>query len=68
MACYLEGLGHEVVVADTNFAPMYAIRSRRFVLCLRRLRFASPEPPKMESRRRGIPCLFRLPTVSAELY
>jgi transposase len=29
VARYLEGLGHEVVVADTNFAPMYATRSRR---------------------------------------
>jgi len=25
----LEGLGHEVVVADPNFAPMYATRSRK---------------------------------------
>jgi transposase len=25
----LEGLGHEVIVADPNFAPMYAQRSRR---------------------------------------
>jgi transposase len=25
----LEGLGHEVVVADPNFAPMYSTRSRR---------------------------------------
>ena len=25
----LEGLGHEVVVADPNYAPMYATRSRR---------------------------------------
>jgi transposase len=25
----LEGMGHEVVVADPNFAPMYASRSRR---------------------------------------
>jgi transposase len=25
----LESLGHEVVVADTNFAPMYATRSRK---------------------------------------
>ena len=25
----LEGLGHEVIVADPNFAPMYATRSRR---------------------------------------
>ncbi|HYO54955.1 IS110 family transposase [Archangium sp.] len=29
VARYLEGLGHEVVVADPNFAPMYATRSRR---------------------------------------
>ena len=29
VARFLEGLGHEVVVADTNFAPMYATRSRR---------------------------------------
>jgi transposase len=25
----LEGLGHQVIVADPNFAPMYATRSRR---------------------------------------
>jgi transposase len=25
----LEGLGHEVIVADPNFAPMYAIRARK---------------------------------------
>jgi len=29
VARYLEQLGHEVVVADPNFAPMYATRSRR---------------------------------------
>ncbi|MCA1628441.1 MAG: IS110 family transposase [Acidobacteria bacterium] len=29
VARYLEELGHEVVVADPNFAPMYATRSRR---------------------------------------
>jgi transposase len=29
VARFLEGLGHEVVVADTNFSPMYATRSRR---------------------------------------
>lgn len=29
VARLLEGLGHEVVVADPNFAPMYAQRSRR---------------------------------------
>lgn len=29
VARHLESLGHEVVVADPNFAPMYATRSRR---------------------------------------
>lgn len=29
VARYVEELGHEVVVADTNFAPTYATRSRR---------------------------------------
>jgi transposase len=29
VARHLEGLGHEVVIADTNFAPMYATRSRK---------------------------------------
>ena len=29
VARHLEHLGHEVVVADPNFAPMYATRSRR---------------------------------------
>ena len=29
VACCLEALGHEVVVADPNFALMYATRSRR---------------------------------------
>jgi transposase len=29
VARHLEGLGHEVVVADPNYAPMYATRSRR---------------------------------------
>ncbi len=29
VARHLEGLGHEVLVADPNFAPMYATRSRR---------------------------------------
>jgi transposase len=26
VACHLEQLGHEVIVADPNFAPMYATR------------------------------------------
>lgn len=29
VAAYLEGLGHEVIVADPNFAPMYATLSRK---------------------------------------
>ena len=29
MARCLEGLGHEVIVADPNFAPMYATRTRK---------------------------------------
>ena len=29
VACHLEFLGHEVIVADPNYAPMYATRSRR---------------------------------------
>lgn len=29
VACYLETLGHEVIVADPNFAPMYATRDKR---------------------------------------
>lgn len=28
VAAYLEGLGHEVIVADPNYAPMYGQRSR----------------------------------------
>ena len=29
MAQHLEVLGHEVIVADPNYAPMYATRARR---------------------------------------
>jgi len=29
VAQHLEGLEHEVIVADPNYAPMYATRSRR---------------------------------------
>ena len=29
VARHLESLGHEVIVADPNFAPMYSSRSRR---------------------------------------
>ena len=29
VARHLEGLGHEVIVADPNYAPMYATRAHR---------------------------------------
>ncbi len=29
VACHLEALGHEVIVADPNFAPMYATRGKK---------------------------------------
>lgn len=29
VACHLESMGHEVIVADPNYAPMYASRSRK---------------------------------------
>jgi transposase len=29
VACHLEELGHEVIVADPNFAPMYATRDKK---------------------------------------
>ena len=29
VACHLEALGHEVIVADPNFAPMYATRTKK---------------------------------------
>jgi transposase len=29
VACHLEGLGHEVVIADPNYAPMYGHRTRQ---------------------------------------
>ena len=29
VACHLEDLGHEVIVADPNFAPMYATRDKK---------------------------------------
>jgi transposase len=35
VACHLESLGHEVVVADPNYAPMYGGRSRRIKTDLR---------------------------------
>lgn len=35
VACHLEHLGHEVIVADPNYAPMYGGRSRRIKTDLR---------------------------------
>jgi transposase len=35
VAEHLEGLGHEVIVADPNYAPMYGMRSRRIKTDLR---------------------------------
>ena len=35
VACHLEGLGQEVIVADPNYAPMYGGRSRRIKTDLR---------------------------------
>lgn len=35
VACHLESLGHEVIVADPNYAPMYGGRSRRIKTDLR---------------------------------
>jgi len=29
VACYLEALGHTVIVADPNYAPMYTTHVRR---------------------------------------
>src|SRR6266404_3236094 len=34
----LEALGHEVIVADPNFAPMYATRTRRRLRAVARVR------------------------------
>src|SRR6266571_8846423 len=45
----LEGLGHEVIVADPNFAPMYATRTRK-VKSDRRHARADGRP-----RARGLP-------------
>src|SRR5256885_14527199 len=52
VACHLESLGHEVIVADPNYAPMYATRSRRVKTDKRdarplagALRPGAPRPP-----------------------
>jgi len=52
VARLLEGLGHEVVVADPNYAPMYAQRSRR-VKTDRRDALALAEACKLGAYRRA---------------
>lgn len=39
-ACYLESLGHEVLIADPNFTPMHATRDRRIKTDKRDVRYA----------------------------
>jgi transposase len=49
----LEGLGHEVVVADPNFAPMYATRSRRVKTDERDFGLVPSENSSGEKQRKG---------------
>jgi hypothetical protein len=42
----LEGLGHEVIVADPNFAPMYATRDKKIKTDKRRPRPVRSLPPR----------------------
>src|SRR5262249_3719385 len=62
VAQHLETLGHEVIVADPNYAAMYATRSRRVKTDRRdartlagacRLGAARPAPRAPAERRRG---------------
>src|ERR1041385_3653738 len=66
----LEALGHEVIVADPNFAPMYATRSRK-VKTDRRDARALAEACVLGAYRRA-PLLrqpgFRVPSGSAESF
>ena len=54
----LEGLGHEVIVADPNFAPMYATRTRKVKTDRRDARArrppGGPEPPRPEPARMSL--------------
>jgi transposase len=53
----LEALGHEVIVADPNFAPMYATRSRKVKTDRRDARALAeaPSPPPPSSPRSTVP-------------
>ena len=52
----IEALGHEVIVADPNFAPMYAQRSRG-LLDLR----CGSRRSRRRDHGRAVPCLFSAP-------
>ena len=62
VACHLESLGHVVIVADPNYAPMYATRSRRVktdrrdARTLMRLRARGPTGRRIGSRPSGGMC------------
>ena len=50
MARCLEGLGHEVIVADPNFAPMYATRARKVKSDRRDARALADQATKIADR------------------
>ena len=52
VARHLETLGHEVIVADPNDAPMYATRSRRSRSQRRHRHRARARPPPLGEKRR----------------
>src|SRR5687767_5489911 len=52
VAQHLESLGHEVVVADPNYAPMYATRSRRVKTDKRDARTLADEIGRASCRER----------------
>jgi len=53
VACHLESLGHEVVVADPNFAPMYGTRSRRVKTDKRDARTLADPAPTIQMNTHG---------------
>src|SRR5262245_54731729 len=61
VAQHLEALGHDVIVADPNFAPMSGHRSRRIktdrrdVAALRRPASGDVIAPRISARRRSAP-------------
>ena len=62
VAQHLESFGHEVIVADPNFTPMYSQRSwrikthRRDVAALAEACDAGTIAPRIDDRRRSAPC------------